>query len=167
MSSWINFSVFPLCSLCGWPRHFQLTKRATCISREMLQVPLAARCKHPWRWSGEASGKRWVGIGGLWFALYAKEAGKNGKKSRQKLDQIAKIKLVNFVTNLLCMARGIGVLSWCCWPAGGALGLGQWGCLAVLLLPLRLAMLLLLLHSVSFMRFIYHAAVKFSPDQEP
>jgi len=133
----------------------------------MLQVPLAARCKHPWRWSGEASGKRWVGIGGLWFALYAKEAGKNGKKSRQKLDQIAKIKLVNFVTNLLCMARGIGVLSWCCWPAGGALGLGQWGCLAVLLLPLRLAMLLLLLHSVSFMRFIYHAAVKFSPDQEP
>jgi len=56
------------------------------------------------------------------------------------------------------------------WPTGRALGLGQWGCLAILSLVVAVLascdlLLLLLLHSMSFMRFIYHAAVKFRQNQ--
>lgn len=68
----------------------------------MPLATVAKRCKCHWQHvasileRGRLGDELHSGV----VALYAKVPRKSGKESRQKLDQIAKIKLVNFVTNL-------------------------------------------------------------------
>jgi len=100
------------------------------------------------------------------------------QKEQAKLDQIAKIKLVNFVTNSPGRRDGekrddgLPVTSGYFWPTGRALGLGQWGCLAILSLVVAVLASCDLAAAASVAFYVVHAlhlsrSCQVSPEPEP